>query len=134
MWDFSFYFNRYNHLSKDEIIKLSSSSWEIGSHGQSHRSFLELEKDELKAEIFESKKILEDITSNKVLSIAPPFSQINQRAYDYCVEAGYKYIYLQNHVDIKESQSSSIIKRKNVYSIDTNRNIINKLKNKKDEQ
>jgi peptidoglycan/xylan/chitin deacetylase (PgdA/CDA1 family) len=126
-WDFSFYFNRYNHLNKDQIKSLHADGWEIGSHGLSHRSFLSINRDEAKNEIVVSKEILEEMTGSEVKSIAPPFSEIDQEVYDICVEAGYNAIYTQKKTRIIPVDGVDIFLRNNVYSIDRNDNIIKKI-------
>ena len=133
-WDFSFHINKYKHLSESQICNLSSSDWEIGSHGTSHRSLLSMSFSEAKDEIVESKKKLEDITGKEVFSIAPPFSLINQKIYDCCGESGYRDIYLQKTTDIHESKEIKIKYRNNVYSIDNNRNIIAKINKERGER
>ena len=133
-WDFSFFINTYKHLSESEILDMSSSNWEIGSHGTSHRSLLSMSFSEAKDEIVESKKRLEDITGNETYSIAPPFSHINQKIYDYCGESGYREIYVQKMMDIKESKGLKINYRNNIYSIDNNRNIIAKINQSRGER
>tara|TARA_B100002052_G_scaffold65751_1_gene58968 strand:- start:813 stop:1553 length:741 start_codon:yes stop_codon:yes gene_type:complete len=130
-WDFSFLFNYYKHLSKNQIRELYQSGWEIGSHGLSHKSFLSMNNSQVKKEVIDSKQILEDIIDAKVQSIAPPFSHINQEVYDLCVEAGYNSIYIQNSVEIQTIEDVNIYSRNNVYSIDRNLNIIKKVKSSK---
>lgn len=63
---------RRNHLSIDELKKLQSYGWEIGSHGVTHRSLLRLSDDELYNELQTSKDILES-----------HFGSINTYAYPY---------------------------------------------------
>ena len=126
-WDFSFYLNRYNHLSKEHIQSLSDQGWDVGSHGLSHKSLLSMNRDAAKNEIATSKEILEDITGKEIVSIAPPFSAINQGIYDLCGEAGYNAIYIQNKTSITLTDGLDIFLRKNVYSIDRKANIIKKI-------
>ena len=57
-WDFSFYFNQYNHLDKNQIKMLHANGWGVGSHGVSHNSFLSMNKSDTKKEIFDSKRII----------------------------------------------------------------------------
>ena len=126
-WDFSFHFNRYNHLNKDQIRKLYADGWEIGSHGLSHKSFMEMNKNDAKNEIVSSKKNIEDIIGEEVKSIAPPFSAINQDIYDICAEAGYNSIYIQKEVSVYPIDGVDICYRNNIYSIDKNDNIRKKI-------
>ena len=130
-WDFSFMINKYNHLNNNQIKSLHAKGWEIGSHGLSHKSFLSMSMIELRKEIFDSKKILEDIIGEKIYSIAPPFSHINQQIYDTCVDAGYTSIYIQDKVEISLVEGSSLYIRNNIYSIDKNSNVMRKINSNK---
>ena len=133
-WDFSFYFNQYNHLNRDQIKALYSDGWNIGSHGASHRSFLSMSADEARIELISSKEYLDDIVGAEIKSIAPPFSDINQNIYDLCVEAGYDSIYLQSKPSIKLVDGVNLFFRNNIYSIDKNDNIISKINANKGEE
>ena len=126
-WDFSFKINKYQHLNKRQILKLSQSNWEIGSHGGSHRSLLSMPPKRAKLEIEESKKYLEDIIGKEVTSIAPPFSAIDQKVYDICAEAGYKSIFIQKKTSLSLTKGVNVYLRKNIYSIDSNYNIVKKI-------
>ena len=66
-------------------------------------------------------------------NLTPPFGLLNQKVYDHCVDAGYKYIYVQKHENIKESSNLKVIVRNNVYSIDRNSNIIKKIESNRTE-
>ena len=130
-WDFSFKINRYQHLNKKQILGLSQSNWEIGSHGSSHRSLLSMSPKAARMEIEESKKYLEDIIGKEITSIAPPFSAIDQRVYDICVEVGYKSIFIQKNIDLSLVEGVNVHLRKNIYSVDSNYNIIKKINSNK---
>ena len=126
-WDSTFLLNRYKHLNSEQIKLMYGAGWVIGSHTKSHRYLGSLNSKQIKLELRESKDILEQLTGGAVNSIAPPFGLLNQRVYDECIEAGYTKIYVQKHDSALESESGSVIIRNNIYSIDRNTNIINKL-------
>ena len=126
-WDITFLLNRYRHLNNEQIKLMHGDGWEIGSHTKSHRFLSSLNSKEIKLELSESKDTLEQLSGNAVNSIAPPFGLVDQRVYDECIEAGYTKIYVQKINSVVESSCASIRIRNNIYSIDRNNNIINKL-------
>lgn len=86
-----FYFaNKYPDLIK----KISRNGHEIASHGYFHKRLNLISLKDIQKELFESKKILEDITGSKILGYrSPGFSKFNDQEYFYdkCIEAGYEY-------------------------------------------
>ena len=80
----------FTHLSKSEIIEISSLGHEIGSHGFTHADLTRLGTKDLSNELYGSKKMLEDITGKKVTSISFPFGNWNNRVWDRAQEAGYR--------------------------------------------
>lgn len=126
-WDYSFYFNRYRHLSVSQIQHLSEMKWEIGSHGESHSAFFEMSDRRLSKELKDSKKKLEDITGQEVVSVAPPFGRIDQRVYDECCNAGYKRIHIHGPSTVNLNDNAEVVERNNVYSIDKNDSIQKKI-------
>ncbi len=105
-WDYSFIFNRYKHLNDKQIKILSEMKWNIGSHGESHKPFFEMDNKTLSHELGNSKKRIEDITEKAVDSVAPPFGRLDQRVYDECCRAGYKKVYVHVSSDINLTDDS----------------------------
>jgi glycosyltransferase involved in cell wall biosynthesis len=60
------------HLNIDELKRLQTEGWEIGSHGNTHNSLLRLSEPDLDKELIESKHFL-----------AKNFAEINSYAYPY---------------------------------------------------
>lgn len=77
-------------LSSGQIIELADSGIiEIGSHGLSHTNMDILDEIELKSELIESKKILEEACSHPVHSIAFPDGAYTQHVKKLCKEISY---------------------------------------------
>ena len=56
-WDITFgRFNKASHLTSIQILELSESGWEIGSHGLSHTAFTVMSDKVLKNELMKSKE------------------------------------------------------------------------------
>jgi len=128
-WDSSFYLNKYKHLSKDQIKILVSEGWEVGSHTCTHKYLGNLKNDEIVYELTESKQKLEEIINDEVTSFAPPYGIIDKRVLDISKSIGYKEIFIQKNKNVIYSGSILIVKRNNIYSVDRNKNIINKINN-----
>ena len=128
-WDSTFYLNRYKHLSLDQIKILVSEGWEIGSHTCTHKYLGKLKRDEIVNELAVSKQKLEEIINKKVTSFAPPYGIIDKRVLEISKSIGYKEIFIQKNKNIVASDDILLVKRNNIYSVDRNKNIINKINN-----
>jgi peptidoglycan/xylan/chitin deacetylase (PgdA/CDA1 family) len=80
---------QFPHLSNHEVRAISDQGHEIGSHGLTHSNLTFLGPADLKTELADSKKILEDITGRKVTSLSFPFGSWNRRVWDCARETGY---------------------------------------------
>lgn len=125
-WDYNYYFQKCPHLSESKIRFLANEGVEFGSHTHSHTSLLRLSEIQLKTELSESKRILEDITSQEIDSISYPFGRYNQQILDQVRRAGYKYGLTMNFPD--HSDSKLALGRYAIYGYDTYRTIESKIK------
>lgn len=76
------------------IRKIYNCGHEIGSHGYSHVQFFKLNADRARAEIVDSKKVIEDIIGDRIKSFrSPAFSIIPQTSWalNIIAEAGFEY-------------------------------------------
>lgn len=113
-WDFS-PIRHLRHMDKKMLINLSKNGWLIGSHGFNHVDLRKCSKENLKMEICDSKKKIEDIIADEVILFAYPFGLFNKRALDTVKECGYKYAFATaNGV----SHNRFMLKRMAVYFID----------------
>ena len=129
IWDTSFYFNKYKHLTTDQIKILVSEGWEIGSHTCKHKYLGRLNSNEIFKELVVSKDKLENIINTEVKSFAPPYGIIDKEIFDMCKDVGYREIFIQKNKNLKSVEDILVVKRNNIYSIDRNTNIINKINN-----
>ena len=125
-WDVSFGI-KFKHMGWSELEKLKASGWEIGSHTVKHLDLTRLNYDEVKYELFESKNTLEKTLGVKVSSVAVPFGRLNDTVVKLASEAGYEAVYVLT----KNFNSANVYTRFAVYSIDSNRSILRKLKGSK---
>lgn len=74
------------------IKEISNRGHEIGSHGYSHEKIYYLTHEQFREEIRKTKKILEDITGQKVISFRAPFFTVTSKtlwALEILAEEGY---------------------------------------------
>ncbi|MBD3233453.1 MAG: polysaccharide deacetylase family protein [candidate division Zixibacteria bacterium] len=92
-WDVYPGAGRFKHLNRQQIMELNKSGFLIGSHSHSHRNLTNLPESEMKRELTESKKILEDVCQSQVDSICYPYGRYNLKIIETALECGYKYGY-----------------------------------------
>lgn len=79
------------HDVNKKLKDLNSDGHEIASHGRSHKNLYELNSQELKCELIDSKKALEDLTGCPVIGFRAPNFSITDAAIEALLDAGYKY-------------------------------------------
>lgn len=80
-----------DYLTESELRTLAKHPLiTIGSHGKSHRHFPELDEEEARFELVESKRILEEITGEKVDLLAWSFGDCNAELEKMSAESGYR--------------------------------------------
>jgi peptidoglycan/xylan/chitin deacetylase (PgdA/CDA1 family) len=73
--------------------ELVAAGMVVGSHGMRHRPWAGLSDAELRAEIVDSKHLLEDVVGRPVYDAACPFGAYDRRALETLREAGYLHVY-----------------------------------------
>ena len=82
----SFPWNDKNYMNWEQIIEMSQNWQEIWSHTVSHPNLTTLNEQELKKELFESKKQIEEKIKKSVISIAYPIGKFNNNVLKYTKE------------------------------------------------
>jgi peptidoglycan/xylan/chitin deacetylase (PgdA/CDA1 family) len=77
------------HLSRDEILEMSRHGFEIGSHTMNHRLLPELSLDEIKFEVQEAKRQIEDLVQQPCKSFAYPAGFFTADAQRIIEDAGH---------------------------------------------
>ena len=110
---------KFRHLDRKEIRELHHFGCEIASHGQNHLPLAYYNRERWKKEILNSKKILEDILGDQVISFSYPYGLFNQEIINFVQHAGYFFavanIYYRK---LRNQYSSFALKRHSIYSID----------------
>ena len=77
------------YLTKAQVRELAERGFEIGSHSMTHSYLPDLDEGRLRAEIFESKARLEEVTGRVVEHFSCPGGRWNRRVSRVAREAGY---------------------------------------------
>ena len=97
------YLDSPNMVNKDRTLELQTKGHEIASHTMTHRALPGLNDEELKWELTESKRILEELTGRPVLHVAYPGTAHNQRVRDAAKAAGYETATIMDPVVFTET-------------------------------
>lgn len=77
------------HLSREQILEMAAEGIEFGSHTLSHKLLHEIPPAEVRAEIFESKRQLEELLQKPCKVLAYPAGFFSETAKEICREAGH---------------------------------------------
>ena len=89
-WDVRLRLKRSRHLTNHQIQSLFGCGFGIASHGMHHRFLTCCSKANTKAELWESKTILERLLRHPVHSFAYPYGCTNPRVSEQVKSAGYR--------------------------------------------
>ncbi|MBW2971477.1 polysaccharide deacetylase family protein [Candidatus Woesearchaeota archaeon] len=73
-----------------EIVKLMTGR-EIACHGQTHKAFTKMTKDEKKAEIIRCRDTIENITGKKVMGFRAPYNRIDRETLEILEDERFMY-------------------------------------------
>lgn len=69
-------------MNKNDILEWISNGMFIGSHSHNHQDLTLLTNDAITNQLEKSKKILENITGNEIISFSYPYGKVNKKVYD----------------------------------------------------
>lgn len=78
------------YLTKAEILELQDLGFNFESHAYSHKNLVDFSDKELKYELSESKKFLEQLLQKNVTELCFPIGYFSKRVYNFAKEAGYR--------------------------------------------
>lgn len=88
-WDVNWGGRKFRHLDWNQIIEMSESGMEFGSHCRTHQDLRQLNDEHLINELAGSKIILEKNLGKKIETLSYPFGRYNQRVMDAATGCGY---------------------------------------------
>jgi peptidoglycan/xylan/chitin deacetylase (PgdA/CDA1 family) len=90
-------------LSTDALARLPAATFHVGSHTATHRYLNELPDDEVRQELLNSRRTLEDIVGYAVDTVSIPNGAADERVVRLAVECGYRFIGLSEvHVNTRQ--------------------------------
>ena len=107
---------RYPNL----VYEINRRGHEIASHGYNHTLVPHMSDNEMKKDIAESKKLLEDLTGKSIKGYRAPSFSITPQLIEYLQEAGYQYDSSYNsfdrhgrygYISLKDAEKSGIAYR-----------------------
>jgi len=73
------------------VGEMAAAGMEVGSHGMSHARLTDLPDAALRAEVRDSKRLLEDLLGRPVRGFAYPYGAWDARVREAVIDAGYEY-------------------------------------------
>ncbi|MBN2121410.1 MAG: polysaccharide deacetylase family protein [Candidatus Omnitrophica bacterium] len=91
-------------LNLEQILEMKDNQMSIQSHTYSHLNLITLKPDEVRTELFVSKRKLEEMISTPVEFLAVPFGKYNSMVVDIAKETGYRGLFtLESGLNISGS-------------------------------
>ena len=112
------------HLTEPQIREISDRGHEIGSHTLTHANLTFLGDADVRRELCDSKRMLEDITGKPVVSLSFPFGFWNKRVWEMALEAGYRHGTCYRH---HKNIPAGLIPVRGIYSFDTVQDVFDKI-------
>jgi len=112
------------HLTATQIREISDRGHEIGSHTLTHANLTFLGDADVRSELCDSKRMLEDISGKPVVSLSFPFGSWNKRVWEMAMESGYRYGTCYRH---HKNIPAGLIPVRGIYSFDTVQDVFDKI-------
>ena len=85
------YASGYSFMNRGEVREMIDSlGIEIASHSVTHRDMTKLSADEIKYELSKSKRVLDSLFNQEVITFVYPYGAVNRRIVELTKSAGYK--------------------------------------------
>ena len=87
------FLGRPHFLTRGELSHVDRRLFHVGSHGCTHRMLSLLSEHEIRAELADSKKLLEDVTGHEVDTLSIPSGAVDGRVRSVAAECGYTLLF-----------------------------------------
>jgi peptidoglycan/xylan/chitin deacetylase (PgdA/CDA1 family) len=87
------FLGRRHFLSRSDVSRLTPKRFRVGSHARTHRMLSLLPEPQIRAELSDSKKLLEDLTGYEVDALSIPSGAVDRRVRRIAVECGYRFVF-----------------------------------------
>jgi peptidoglycan/xylan/chitin deacetylase (PgdA/CDA1 family) len=89
-WDAHLNLPKRPLMTREQILEWARARYEIGAHTMTHPNLTQIPLAEARREIFDSKKVLEDLLGRPVVHFCYPFGGWNAQLRDLVREAGFE--------------------------------------------
>lgn len=115
-------------LTPSDLYQLSiMSGVTIGAHGNTHIPLVECSATQLKVELTDSKRYLEEITNLPVNCMSYPHGSVNHRVIDAVVNAGYDFAATSRFNINRNETNPFLLARTDIHANDNNRVFLQKI-------
>ena len=90
-WEAVGWQQKHQHLDTRQIKEIHHLGFEIGSHGKTHRFLAALSDGEILEEATQSRKYLEDLTGDEIISFCYPYGRSTRRVRKLIGESSYDW-------------------------------------------
>jgi peptidoglycan/xylan/chitin deacetylase (PgdA/CDA1 family) len=90
VWDHAKGLQKKPLMTSEEILEWVDAGYDIGAHSMTHCDLTHVPLEVARREIFDSKKVLEDLIGRPVRHFCYPFGGINPDVRDLVIEAGFE--------------------------------------------
>lgn len=87
------FIGRQHFLSAADVSKLDPARFRVGSHARSHRMLSLLSEAEIRSEVADSKKLLEDLAGYEIDALSIPSGAVDRRVRRIATECGYRFVF-----------------------------------------
>ena len=116
-------------LSHDQIRELNSHPLvTLGVHGYSHQALTQLTEAEVGSELHQAKERLADITGTIPSTLSYPHGAVNERVVNIVRRCRFSYAACSKFGPISNSSSNFLLPRVDIWSSDSNRSFVAKLR------
>lgn len=96
-------------LSRQQLSELPAGVFRVGSHARTHRMLSLLSDEEIRAELVDSRKFLEDAMGYEVEALSVPSGAVDARVRRIAKESGYRFVFdSEVHVNCRDDSPLSI--------------------------
>jgi peptidoglycan/xylan/chitin deacetylase (PgdA/CDA1 family) len=118
-WDVNMGWRRFRHLSWEEIHEMKGDGITFGSHTVTHRDLTKLPIDEVRMELSESKRFLEEKIGEEVRYLSYPFGRYTDEIQEIAKEVGYSKAFTSYPRTKNSHYDPFALGRIGIYIIDT---------------
>ena len=87
------FLDRRAFLSRRDLSRLSPRLFHVGSHGSTHRMLSLLSESEVRAELSDSRKLLQDLCGREIDALSIPSGAVDRRVRRIAYECGYRFVF-----------------------------------------